>query len=523
MRLTAISDFIQYVRALLQRLFHRTGYLDPDGGVPEEELAVARQSESEGNAASTPHEDEHIRVRCLWAVEYYSASYMDGLLENLRKLGWLGERGMFEAEDPASWLARSRRDGLGGWKTVGYLVGRGIIADLPGETRTARLPGGVDYAHLNMGLLTPSLVTVAVCFTFNDERSGVLEDALRTDRHTCTKKTPRGWEHYRPESQKFNNIRQIRHDLVRLATDWFSENLPGVFSSGQLHRDVPTCEFLTFRKAVPIPSQHEEDGIVRLYLMMLGVYWDTDTWVMANRTGVKFSLPHSVLFGPPNHCVLTASESEIDNDDPHHHADQQTMQTVLCAWGVVALLGSYEDRMRRVRDSVSSAPRQHRDITDVLDEMIASDSIDIMAVITELASAPRKGLRFFRPMTRIEPRRPELARVESLNELFRDAIRKWRNQPERDRAGGERPADAVRLFGRSERKCSPTEEDHNPYMGLGGSRGGICRRDSVVPIRLDVWDGLTEFEYGSAQPATISMFEWALNMEQEREPVGAGR
>ena len=25
------------------------------------------------------------------------------------------------------------------------------------------------------------------------------------------------------------------------------------------------------------------------------------------------------------------------------------------------------------------------------------------------------------------------------------------------------------------------------------------------------------------QPATISMFEWALNMEQEREPVGAGR
>ena len=25
------------------------------------------------------------------------------------------------------------------------------------------------------------------------------------------------------------------------------------------------------------------------------------------------------------------------------------------------------------------------------------------------------------------------------------------------------------------------------------------------------------------QPAALSMFEWALNMEQEREPVGAGR
>ena len=132
------------------------------------------------------------------------------------------------------------------------------------------MPAGVDYAHLTMGLVTPSLVTVAVCFTFNDKQSGVLEGALRADRQTCTKKTRRGWEYYRPESQKVIHIRQIRHDLVRLAADWFSENLPGVFSSGQLGRDVPTCEFLTFRKADPIPSQHEEDEIVRLCLMMLG-------------------------------------------------------------------------------------------------------------------------------------------------------------------------------------------------------------------------------------------------------------
>ena len=118
-RRTVVADFIQDLRARFQGLVHRTDHLDPDGEVPEEVLASARQSESEGNAASTPHEDERIRVRCLWAVEYYSASYIDELLENLHKLGWLGERGMFEAEDPASWLAKSRRDGRGGWKTIG--------------------------------------------------------------------------------------------------------------------------------------------------------------------------------------------------------------------------------------------------------------------------------------------------------------------------------------------------------------------------------------------------------------------
>ena len=99
------------------------------------------------------------------------------------------------------------------------------------------------------------------------------------------------------------------------------------------------------------------------------------------------------------------------------------MQTALCGWGILALLGSYEDRLRKVRDSVSSASRPHKDIAEALDEMVASDSIDIMAVISELASASRNGLRLFGPMTRIEPQRPELARVESLNELFRDAIR----------------------------------------------------------------------------------------------------
>ena len=422
MKLTAALHIIRYFRDRVQGLLYRTGWLDREDEVPEEVLAFARQSESEGNAASTPHEDERIRVRCLWAVEYYSASYIGGLLENLRKLGWLGERGMFEAPDLVGWLAQSRRDGGGGWRTVGYLVSQGTAMDLPGETRTARLPAGVEYVHLELGVVTPSLVAVAVCFTFNEVRSGVLEDALRTDRQTCTQKTRRGWEHYRPESQKFNHIHRIRGDLVRLATDWFSENLPGVFSSGQLDSDVPTCEFLTFRKADPIPASDEGDDVARRCLMMLGVYWDSDTWVMANSTGVKFRLPHRVFLGPPNHCVLTANEAGIDNGNFHHFGDQHTMQTVLSGWGILALLGSYENQMRRVRDSVSFASKQDKDIADALDEMVAPDSIDMMAVITELASAQRRGLRLFGPMTRVEPRHPERTRVESLNELFRDAI-----------------------------------------------------------------------------------------------------
>ena len=205
----------------------------------------------------------------------------------------------------------------------------GSSKDLPEPTRTAQLPQGVAYVHAKMGVLTPSLVAVAVCFTFDEERSAIFEDALRTDCSPISKKTPRGWEHYQPGSQKGNEIRRIREDLVKLAAGWVSENFPGVFSSGLLGDSIPTCELLTFRKAVPLPAIHERDPVAHHYLQLLGVYWGNSAWVVSSRPGLKFNLSHHVFFGPTNHCVLTSIESEVGN--PPHHVDSQLMPGILCA------------------------------------------------------------------------------------------------------------------------------------------------------------------------------------------------
>ena len=134
-------DLFDRICVSFQKWFHRTGSCDPHDETPEEILTVRRQA-SEQNRASTPREDESITLRCLWAVEFYTPSHMDGLLNDLRKLGWLGERDIFEPEDPASWLFKSRRYGDGGWKTLGYIVNqRSNAADLTGLKRTAPLPG----------------------------------------------------------------------------------------------------------------------------------------------------------------------------------------------------------------------------------------------------------------------------------------------------------------------------------------------------------------------------------------------
>ena len=371
------------------------------------------------NRKSRPPADESITLRCLCAVEFYSPSHLDELEKRFFKLGW-AERDMFQPEDPLSWLSRSRRDGHLGWKTLGYIVDRrNKDVDLPGLTRIVPLPSGVDHAHAIMGLITPSLGVLAVCFTFNSQRSTVFERALQTDRKPISKKTRTGWRHYLPGSQKYHHLHQIRQDLVELSTGWFRKYLPGLFSSGQLHGGVPTCEFLTFRKVTPIPSPQERGPDAPLYLMMLGVYWGNDAWIDARNPGVKFNLPHSIFFGPPNHCVLTAKESEIDTGSGHHY--EHMLRTILSAVGLLPLLIGYEYRMRKIRDSTAAASVRAKDVATVLKEMAASDSIDMLAVMSELAAG--QGSWLLRRLIELKPKEIKSQRAESLKQLVHNIVK----------------------------------------------------------------------------------------------------
>ena len=329
---------------------------------------------------------------------------------------------------------------------LGFLVSPGGTKDLPGIVRNGPLPDGVEYCQASIAVITPSLVAVAVCFNFSPKKSRVLEDVLRKDRQPISKKTQRGWEHYLPPSQKSNDVREARKELVALAAAWFSENLPGIFSSGLLDSKVPTCELLTFLNAEPIPNKTEDDPVAREYLMTLGVYWGTDSWFVTSRPGLKFNLPHSVFFGPPNHCVLTARQSEVG--DAPHYVDSQMMPGALCESAIFPLLAGYEYGMRKVRDLVGSEPRRLKNPAKVLETIVASNSIDMTAVIAELASAPKEGLWLFKSTSRLEPSYPALAEAESLNQLLHAVVRNVGLRAQQaDRATNERLTQLGSLLG----------------------------------------------------------------------------
>ena len=136
--------------------------------------------------------------------------------------------------------------------------------------RVAPLPACASYASAGIYSISPSLVSVVVCFVFNGDTSDSFNKALRTSRQTYLSPIQGGHRLHDVHSQKTDHIRQIRTSISGQIGTWFSENLPGLFSSGILDDDIPTCEFITLRKTEPFPSEMERDSDFQAYLDLLG-------------------------------------------------------------------------------------------------------------------------------------------------------------------------------------------------------------------------------------------------------------
>ena len=186
-----------------------------------------------------------------------------------------------------------RRHQYGGsWLNLGYLVPKDSGPLFRGADKSvAPLPSSVAYASAGIYEVSPSLLSVIVCFVFDDNMSRMFDDALRTDRQTYTTPVRRGWKVNNPREQKRAHIAHIRTSTAREIGSWFSENLPGLFSSGILDYEIATCEFLTLHEGEPFPSQVEGEENFHEYLDILGLWRGFDTWKSANIPGLRFRMP----------------------------------------------------------------------------------------------------------------------------------------------------------------------------------------------------------------------------------------
>ena len=299
---------------------------------------------------------------------------------------------------------------------LGYLIPKDSGPLLIGaDKRVAPLPKCARYASAGIYSISPSLVSVVVWFVLNDDTSTAFDKALRTNRQTYTTPIRGGHRIYNVRTQKVDHIRQIRTNINRQIGTWFLENLPGLFSSGILDHDIPTCEFITLRKAEPFPSQIERANNFHRYLDLLGLRLDFDAWKNSGAPALKFRIPDYVERNPRYHSILATKEDlhvdgmpdlygSSDRSARIAHVDQ-LMPNLLSLWSILPMLEGYTQHLNMVRDSVTFRPKDRLTPTKVLERLggNVAYSVDIAAVTAELAMYSEEGFPLVHDVEQFEP------------------------------------------------------------------------------------------------------------------------
>lgn len=279
---------------------------------PKGMLEDVWKSDSRQNAESTPPQDENIDLCSIWAIEFYTPAHMDDLIKNLEDLGWSND----SSRDPASWL-RHREVFQFGQATI-YL---GPILSHDGsdpyivDSLRATLPANVKLAYGELRCYTPSLFAIVLEFVFEKEYSRIIDNVIRQDRESYVTQISTGYRIHGPSSQKAAHIKRIRKQAIKLATDWFSNYLPGLCSAGLLEGEFPTCEFMTLRKLKPFPSRDESDGSYGSYLSSLGLSLGYGSWESTDMPELRFKPSPGNEEFPKHHSILSINEGHWIEQD----------------------------------------------------------------------------------------------------------------------------------------------------------------------------------------------------------------
>ena len=407
-------------RAVIQRLWQRlpSGLRSRAAGHANNEptsaeLDTLRERDRAQNVETAPPEDEYVDLRCMWAVEFYTPSHVDKLVDNFRTLGW-HKSALPLREDPASWVRATRQLPLGGsWLNLGTIRSVDDTGPWQGSHRTAPMPRHVRHARGGLFSLTPSLTGIVMCFVFEDDFRSCLDQALRRDRQTVTRASRRGYEILDPERQKREEVQLVRGEITSLAARWFREHLPGVFSCNLLAGQLPTYELLTLHKAEPFPKRAAK-GRPPTYLRVLDLQSAPSVWSSTYTPNLKWS------FRPSErdlrcHSVLAIRDTDIDGEQPlktygglpglHTYVDA-VYQEVIAKLAIEHLLDGYNRSLNRLRDTVTTGIRRlsRRRPIHTLESLVdkVPYEVDIAAVTTDLIASAEESPWFFRALAGFE-------------------------------------------------------------------------------------------------------------------------
>ena len=447
-----------------------------------EDLAHYRERDPQENSETSAPDDELIDLCCVWGIEFYTPAHTPDLADGFRKLGWGMNDDIDPYRDPESWLMGLRRFQHGGsWINLGYLVPKNSKLPFIGvDKHTVSLPTSVRYAEAGMYAISPSLVSVVTCFALDEDASKEFDRALRTSRQTYTTPVKQGRRIHRPSSQKTEEIEHIRASFTRQIGNWFSEHLPGLFSSGVLGCQIPTCEFVTFRKAEPFPTLTERVVGSHGFLRVLGMDHDFDVWKSSAVPGLKLKMPSGIERHLQYHSILAVNEMRHKSalPDYFHSSSKETriahvgqlMSRLLTLWAVLPMLEGYTRHLNEVRDS--KALETHHAPAKALDRLVGNlaYSVDIAAVTSEFKMYSENSFPLIHDVERFEPWDSQFYEPRTdLRKHLEFVINKQADWLQRtDRFC---PRSPYRIWHTSwcNRKCACPGDNQTPHLGIGRS------------------------------------------------------
>jgi hypothetical protein len=388
-------------------------------------LAVWRRRDDEENARSEPPTDELVDLCCIWAVEFYTPVHIDKLLAGFTSLGWDQKDDSIPGGNPAAWVQRFREGPYGGgWFNLGLI-------DRPGRNRffrdhrTASLPKDAEFALGALFAVTSSITCIVMGFVLKEEAARRFDEALRRTYETHMEPRKRGYSIIRPPQQKEAAIRTIRGEMRTSAADWFRTYLPGLFSSGILGDEFPTCELVTLRKARPFPKREEGAARPGEYLGLLDIDLDMDAWEAVDMPGLKFTWPLFRNQDTKFHAILAANENDFDQEKLRGYggADRSSyaiyldehIRGLLSRWALLPVLSGFERHLNAIRDSTTFRPHRREKPLRVLETLgkLVSQSVDIAAVSSELRRFTNEPHSFAYEVETFKPSDPRFYRDEN--------------------------------------------------------------------------------------------------------------
>lgn len=378
-----------------------------------EDCEFWRDRDVEENERGRLPGDEGVQVPAIWVAELYTPSTVDGLLKGIGELGW--EYGRSRDASLTKWMNDVREGRQAGWTSLG-LVSSPDTAHFMRE-RTAPLPSGVTAALPILMSLTPSLTAFIVVFLFDDDTARSLENPLRAEFATRTRRDPlfRPWHVvryvlmdgsvrlgrriYSPDLIRREAVKSRLQKLENVCMEWVRDRLPGAFASLPSSR-APTATLLVTEQIRPLSVESREirafDG--------LAIDREYDAWESAEWPGARLVLPRgwdeegkSLIFACRRHDAFPEKagyHNPTSNWTIAQRADDH-IRGLLSRWAITCLLDSYHEALAALRDRAAhdGGYRPVRDLKE-LRSLARTMLYDIGACTKEIVEFSESDLRY---------------------------------------------------------------------------------------------------------------------------------